>query len=74
MSVWLSFGDTALKHWLGVADYGSFLVVQAGAVVVATVMLSIAMRSTSPRFHAAYAVFAVFIILLGTSGGWSLAP
>lgn len=74
LSVWLGFGDTALKQWLGVAEYGSFLIVQAGGAVVATILLSIAMRSASPRFHAGYAVFAVVIILLGSSGGWRLAP
>jgi hypothetical protein len=72
LAVWLAVGDVYLKHWLGVADYGAVLAVQVGVGVGATVLLSIARRSTSRRFHAAYAVFVCIVILLSTSGGWSL--
>ena len=74
LALWLSFGDALLKQRLGVADYGSGLAAGLGVAVLATVMLLIARHSSSSRFHAAYAVFAVLAILLASSGGWSLGP
>ncbi len=73
LAVWFTLGDTVLKHWLEVRDYGSVLPAQVTVAVGATVMLYIASRSSSPRFHAVYAVLMVIVFLLGTWGRWSLA-
>jgi hypothetical protein len=72
LALWLSFGDALLKRVLGVADDGPGTATVLGVVVLATGVLLIARHSSSPRFHAAYAVFAVVAILLGTAGRWSL--